>query len=143
MSNGPGKGWWPVLGSRDFIEELTKTGPWHPGRALSRKKLARRPTFGQVVAVVEKLKAAPWNTFRDQHKDWGRDRAVYLGRRRCGLTLRQLAKAINGASAGAAAWRGGVSADAWKPIGGCGRWQKRPNLICRMFKVDPNPRLFH
>ena len=27
--------------------------------------------------------------------------AVYLGRRRCGLTLRQLAKAIDGASAGA------------------------------------------
>ena len=20
----------------------------------------------------------------------------------------------------------------------CGRWQKRPKLICRMFKVDPN-----
>ena len=51
--------------------------------------------------MVEKLKAAPWNTFRDQHKDWGRDLAVYLGRRRCGLTLRQLAKAIDGATAGA------------------------------------------
>src|SRR5438552_13490377 len=24
MTNGPGKGWWPMLGSRDFIEELTK-----------------------------------------------------------------------------------------------------------------------
>ncbi len=50
---------------------------------------------------MEKLKATPWNTFRDQHKDWGRDLAVYLGRRRCGLTLRELAKAIDRADAGA------------------------------------------
>jgi len=51
--------------------------------------------------MVEKLKAAPWNTFRDQHKDWGRELAADLGRRWCELTLRQLAKAIDGASAGA------------------------------------------
>ena len=90
-----------VLGSRDFMEQLTKRVRGTRAEPFARKKLARRPTFGPVIAVLEKLKAAPWNTFRDQHKDWGRDLAVYLGRRRCGLTLRQLAKAINGASAGA------------------------------------------
>ena len=88
-----------VLGSRDFIEELTKPVRGTRAEPLARKKLASRPTFGQVVAVVEKLKATPWNTFRDQPKDWGRDLAVYLGRRRCGLTLRELAKAIDGPSA--------------------------------------------
>ena len=87
---------------------------------------------------MEKLKAALWNTFRDQHKDWGRDLAVYLGRRRCGWTLRQLAKAIDGASAGAvsvAAWRFRRRLETDRRLRAL---QKRPNLICRMFKVDPN-----
>jgi len=51
--------------------------------------------------MVEKLRAARWNTFRDQHKDWGRELAADLGRRWCELTLRELAKAIDGATAGA------------------------------------------
>jgi len=120
---------------------LTKGVRGTRAEPFARKKLARRPTLGQVVAVAEKLKAAPWNTFRDQHKDWGRDLAVDLGGRRCGLTLRQLAKAIDAASAGAVSVAARRFRRRLEPIGGCGRWQKRPNLICRMFKVDPNSTL--
>jgi REP element-mobilizing transposase RayT len=89
-----------VLGSRDFIEELTKRARGTRAEPFTEKRLASRPTFRQVVAVVEKLKDAPWDAFRDQHKDWGRDLAVYLGRRRTGLTLGALARAIGAASAG-------------------------------------------
>ena len=54
-----------------------------------------------IMALVEKLKTAPWRAFRDQRNDWGRDLAVYLGRRLGGLTLRELAEAAQGTSAGA------------------------------------------
>jgi REP element-mobilizing transposase RayT len=90
-----------VLGSRDFIEGLTRRARGTSAESLTQKKLAGRPTFEQVVAVVEKLKGASWNAFGDQHHDWGRDLAVYLGRRRCGLTLAELAEQLDMASAGA------------------------------------------
>jgi hypothetical protein len=89
-----------VLGSGDFIEKLMHRARGTRAEKFAQKRLASRPSFGQVVGVVEKLKGAPWSAFRDQHKDWGRDLAVYLGRRRCGLTLGQLATAIDAASAG-------------------------------------------
>jgi hypothetical protein len=89
-----------VLGSGDFIKELKHRARGTRAESFAQEKLGVRPTFGQVVAVVEKLKGARWSEFRDEHKDWGRDLAVYLGRRRCGLTLAQLAKAIDAASAG-------------------------------------------
>src|SRR5947208_2682117 len=40
-----------------FIEELTKGVRGTRAEPFAGKKLARRPTFGQVIAVVEKLKA--------------------------------------------------------------------------------------
>src|SRR5262245_46533958 len=35
-----------------------------------------------------------WDEFRDRHGDRGRDMVLYLGRRVCGLKLRELAEAI-------------------------------------------------
>ena len=89
-----------VLGSRHFIEQLTQRARGTRAESFAKNRLASRPTFRQVVGVVEKLKGSPWSAFRDQHKDWGRDLAVYLARRRCGLTLAQLATEADAASAG-------------------------------------------
>jgi hypothetical protein len=54
--------------------------------------MAERPTFAAVVAAVEKVKGRKWAEFRDEHGDSGRDLALYLGRRVCGLKLLELGK---------------------------------------------------
>ena len=50
-------------------------------------------TLSEVIASVEKVKGERWVEFRDRHGDSGRDLVLYLGRRRCGLKLQELAGA--------------------------------------------------
>jgi REP-associated tyrosine transposase len=91
-----------VLGGRDFINELTRRTRGTRAEGFAERKLATRPDFATIIGVVEKLKAASWKTFRDQHNDWGRDLVMYLGRKMGGLTLRELAAAVgSGGSVGA------------------------------------------
>jgi chromosomal replication initiation ATPase DnaA len=47
----------------------------------------------QLVALEKK---EAWETFRDRYGDEGRDVALWLGRRHCGLTLRELGAAAGG-----------------------------------------------
>ena len=42
--------------------------------------------------LVEAAKGEQWDAFCDRRGDWGRDVALWLGRRHCGLTLRELGK---------------------------------------------------
>jgi chromosomal replication initiation ATPase DnaA len=42
--------------------------------------------------MVERMKGEKWEAFRDRYGDWGRDLALYLGRKRCGMRLRELAE---------------------------------------------------
>lgn len=55
-----------------------------------------RRDFGAVVAVVSQLKGEGWEDFRDRYGDWGRDLALWLGRRYCGLQLRELGDLAGG-----------------------------------------------
>ena len=43
---------------------------------------------------VERVKGEKWDEFRDRHGDRGRDLVLYLGRRLCGLKLKELAAAV-------------------------------------------------
>jgi hypothetical protein len=61
--------------------------------------LAGRPAFAAVLAAVERVKGERWTTFRDRYGDWGRDLALYLGRKECGLKLQALAEAAGGIDA--------------------------------------------
>ena len=45
---------------------------------------------------VEKVKGEGWLDFCDRRSDWGRDLALGLGRKHCGLTLRELEAAVPG-----------------------------------------------
>ena len=56
--------------------------------------MRERPPFEAVIAAVEKVKGCKWSDFRDAYGDTGRDLALYLGRRLCGMKLRELAKAV-------------------------------------------------
>lgn len=49
--------------------------------------------FEEVTRAVAAARGKPWEKFRDQHGDWGRDLALALGRRATNLTLAQLAAA--------------------------------------------------
>ena len=55
--------------------------------AVSRR-LKGVPGWEQAVKIVEELRGEKWTEFRDRCGDWGRDLALYLGRRRCGLKLK-------------------------------------------------------
>ena len=45
-----------------------------------------------MVAAVEEVKGRKWAEFRDEYGDSGRDMALYLGWRLCGLKLAELAR---------------------------------------------------
>ena len=85
-----------VLGSREFVEamkerlsglsrEVSKAGMWR-----------RAESWERIVAAVEMEHGGRWGEFRDRHGDWGRDVAIYLGRRDGRLTLRELGAKVGG-----------------------------------------------
>jgi hypothetical protein len=52
--------------------------------------------FSRVIELVEQEKGEAWEHFRDRHGDAGRDMALWLGRRHCGLTQAELGQAVGG-----------------------------------------------
>jgi hypothetical protein len=48
------------------------------------------------VAAVESGKGERWQEFPDRYGDWGRDAALWLGRRPGRLTLKELAERMGG-----------------------------------------------
>jgi REP element-mobilizing transposase RayT len=84
-----------VLGGAEFLAGLRKSvsGNEQEQRG-ARRLLAERPPFEAVIAAIEKVKGRKWADFRDQYGDTGRDMALYLGRRLCGLKLTELAQEV-------------------------------------------------
>jgi len=85
-----------VLGSQQFREALE---PWLEGNAREQVGLSGlrwRPEWKAVVRQVEAVKGEKWEAFVGRSKDWGRDLALYLGRTRCGLKLRELGELAGG-----------------------------------------------
>jgi REP element-mobilizing transposase RayT len=83
-----------LLGSREFVQGIKGSARGNPREQPSLRQLRSRPGWADVVAAVEVRKGEPWGLFRDRHGDWGRDLALYLGRRRGGLRLRELAEQV-------------------------------------------------
>ena len=84
-----------VLGSAKFLAELKGYIHGDDQEQRGAKRLAwERPQFDAVIAAVEKVKGRPWVQFRDEYGDTGRDLALYLGRRLCGMKLVELAQAV-------------------------------------------------
>jgi hypothetical protein len=82
------------VGGEEFLENLRRhvVGNAREQRGVRRLAVAC-PTLSEVIASVEKVKGESWGEFRDRHGDSGRDLVLYLGRRRCGLKLQELAGA--------------------------------------------------
>jgi REP element-mobilizing transposase RayT len=99
-----------VLGSESFVRELAAKlrvdGREQPGV----RQLHAPVSWEQIVQAVEVVKGEAWPQFRDRHGDWGRDVALWVGRRWGRLTLRKLAELAGGldyTTAGAAVSRTG------------------------------------
>jgi len=86
-----------VLGGREFVERMKGLVKGDAKEQPGLRQLQRRVGMAEVVEYVAGLKGARWEEFRDEYGDWGRDLALYLGRRLCGLKMRELAE-----------WAGGV-----------------------------------
>ncbi len=52
--------------------------------------------FERVIETVADEKGETWERFRDRHGDTGRDVALWLGRRHCGLTQAELGQRAGG-----------------------------------------------
>ena len=82
-----------VLGGEAFLERVRRPVRGDAREQRGAKRLgARRASLAQVIARVEQAKGEDWERFRDRCGDTGRDLVLYLGRRECGLTLRELAR---------------------------------------------------
>jgi hypothetical protein len=79
-----------AIGSVEFIAKIRKSVLKDKGVNTNERAWRRLLPFTDVIAAVEKVKGEPWNDFVNRHGDWGRDLALYVGRLRCGLTLKEL-----------------------------------------------------
>ena len=85
-----------VLGGKQFLDKVRKAVAGSAREQPQQRALKRRPRWEKVLQTVQELKQEKWAAFRDRHGDWGRDLALYLGRRECGLSLCELGKAAGG-----------------------------------------------
>jgi len=80
-----------ALGRAAFAKRLA--GGW--GAAGGQKevgRLARRLGWAEIIWVVERWKGEGWGEFCDRPGDWGRDAALWLGRRAGRLWLGELGR---------------------------------------------------
>src|SRR5205807_1365422 len=70
-----------VLGAKSFVERICRGVRGDEKEQPALRRLADRPRWEDAVAVVEAIKGQKWEQFRDRHRDWGRDLALYLGRK--------------------------------------------------------------
>jgi hypothetical protein len=81
--------WSVVLGGETFADRMRKRARVHR-ETRGRRELARQVGWDDIVRAVEQVKGEAWASFVDRYGDWGRDLALWIGRRRGGLTLREL-----------------------------------------------------
>ena len=79
-----------VLGSEAFAQRLR-----HEARGNPREQLSLRPppspvSWARILYALEQAKGETWDEFSGRHADWGRDAALWLGRRVGRLRLAEL-----------------------------------------------------
>lgn len=82
-----------VLGTEAFLERVRQVATGDEREQPGLKAILIRVSFEDVVRAVEKEKGESWVTFRERRHDWGRDLALVIARRHCGMTLKALGKA--------------------------------------------------
>src|SRR5439155_8307809 len=100
-----------VLGSEAFARRLRLELKGNVREQKAIKQLSKHPDWEQIVKAIEREKGECWRDFVGRYGDWGRDAALWLGRRVGRLKLRELAHLAGGidyAAAGTAVARFGT-----------------------------------
>jgi len=79
-----------AVGGAEFIAKLRKQVLKRKGENTNERDWRRLLPFSDVMAAVGSVRGEPWENFVNRYGDWGRDLALYIGRSRCGLTLKEL-----------------------------------------------------
>ena len=79
-----------AIGSTAFLERLRRRLANHTGAWTNARAWRRLLPFRTIMQAVETVKQESWKEFVDRRGDWGRDLALYIGRRHGGLTLQEL-----------------------------------------------------
>jgi hypothetical protein len=85
-----------VLGSEAFARKLCQKMRVNRREQAQAKKLEERADWQVIVAALERVKGEGWQQFSQRHGDWGRDAALWLGRRVGRLRLAQLGELVGG-----------------------------------------------
>lgn len=79
-----------ALGTREFQDRIKNLVGRVTREQPARKHLASCVSVAAIVKLVESTRGESWSDFAERHGDWGRDLALYLARKRSGLTLQQI-----------------------------------------------------
>jgi hypothetical protein len=85
-----------VLGSEIFARQLRKKLRGNAREQPALRKLEQRLKWPDIVSALEQVKGERWEDFSQRHGDWGRDAALWLGRRRGRYTLSELGQLAGG-----------------------------------------------
>jgi putative transposase len=85
-----------VLGSETFARALRPQTRDNGREQPALRKLQPRLSWAEIVAAVERVKGESWSEFSHRHGDWGRDAALWLGRKRGRYTLGELGQLAGG-----------------------------------------------
>ena len=85
-----------VLGTQQMWEQVRRRVGGPKREQPQARGFGRRLEFAEIVRAVEEFKGEAWGVFRDRHGDWGRDLALYWGRRHGGMRLARLGQEVGG-----------------------------------------------
>jgi len=88
------------------LRKQCEPGVWRPQKVRAQiavgretcgcRELRERKSWAEVVQTVEKARGQKWEEFAGRHGDAGLAMALYVARRRTGMTLRALGEAAGG-----------------------------------------------
>jgi len=81
-----------VIGGGAFVERMRGLASGEVQEQPALRWFGGRRDFGQIQRAVERVKGERWEAFADRYGDWGRDLGLWLGRTKCGLSLKELAR---------------------------------------------------
>jgi hypothetical protein len=85
-----------VLGTEAFAWQLSTKIRANAREQPALRKLEQRLSWVAIVAALEVAKGEKWDVFSQRYGDWGRDAALWLGRKRGRYTLSELGRLAGG-----------------------------------------------
>lgn len=85
-----------AFGSNVFLDKLRREISGDSNEQKDVRAWRRLLPFSKVVEAVSAEKGEQWDEYCSRHGDSGRDIALWLGRKHCGLTLAELGRAAGG-----------------------------------------------